>query len=120
MPNTGGLPTEAAYEPTCTNKPMAGIWVGETMDPENSFAGNVVGINRAIAVNGCKGGDWPNSPTNNYAIGGGNADTVCKQITGCPALYPLVVCLLPGNQHQSHDSIANPAFTTFLESLEAK
>ena len=53
--------------------------------------------------------------TTNFPIGGGNADTVCKKITGCPAKYPLVVCLLPGNAHQSHTSVANPAFVTFLK-----
>ena len=115
MPNTGGLPTEAKYVPTCTNKPMAGMWVGETMDPENSFAGNVVAINRAIKVNGCTGGDWPTTPTANYPIGGGKPDTTCKQITGCPSLYPLVVCLIPGNQHASHTDTTNPGFVTFLK-----
>jgi hypothetical protein len=113
MPNTGGLPTETAYVPTCTNKPMAGMWVGETNDPENAFAGNVVGINRAVAVNGCTGGNWPNAPTADYPIAG--STMTCKQLTGCPVLYPLVVCLLVGNAHQSHDTIANPGFSKFLQ-----
>ena len=115
LPNTGGLPTDPKYVPTCTNNPMAGIWVGETADPENAFSGNVVGINRAIKVNQCTGGDWGTTPTENFPIGGGNADTVCKKISGCPQKYPLVVCLISGNAHQSHASIANPAFTTFLK-----
>jgi poly(3-hydroxybutyrate) depolymerase len=115
MPNTGGLPTEAAYRPTCTNKPMAGMWVGETMDMENAFSGNVVAINRAIQVNGCTGGDWGTGPTADFPIGGGKADSTCKKLTGCPANYPLVVCLINGNQHASHDDIANPGFTTFLK-----
>ena len=76
MPNTGGLPTDPKAVPKCTNKPMAGMWVGETMDPDNPFAGNVVAINRAIAVNGCTGGDWPASPTVDYPVTSKNM--VCK------------------------------------------
>ncbi len=117
--NTGGLPTDPKYVPVCTTKPMAGMWISETMDPENPFANIVVAINRAIAVNGCTGGDYATAPTANYAIGAGNADTVCKQLTGCPALYPLVVCAIVGNQHQSHSNVANPGFSTFLKAFEA-
>ena len=116
--NTGGLPTAAAFVPTCTNKPMAGMWVGESGDAETPFAGNVNAINRAIAVNKCTGGDWPTTPTQNYAIAGGNLDSVCKAITGCPALTPLVVCLISGNQHATHDTVVNPGFSTFLEAFE--
>ena len=117
MPNTGGLPSQPQYEPHCTSMPMAGMWVGETMDPENAFSNNVFAINRAAGVNGCNPNTFtvaelPNDP--NFPIGGGNADTVCKQVMGCPTLYPLVVCLLPGNQHASHDNVANPAFGTFV------
>jgi hypothetical protein len=116
MPNTGGLPTTPPSQvTTCTNKPMAGMWVGETNDPENPFSHNIDAINRAIQVNGCTGGPWGTTPTADYPIGGGKPDTTCKQITGCPALYPLVVCLIPGNQHASHDDTTNPGFTTFLK-----
>jgi poly(3-hydroxybutyrate) depolymerase len=117
MPNTGGLPSQPQYEPHCTNMPMAGMWVGETMDPENAFSNNVFAINRATGVNGCTPNTFtvaelPNDP--NFPIGGGNADSVCKQVTGCPTLYPLVVCLIPGNQHAGHDNITNPGFGTFI------
>jgi hypothetical protein len=122
LANTGGLPTDPKYTPTCTDKPMAGMWIGETADPENPFSGNVVAINRAIQVNGCTGGPYTlptnTAPTANFPIGGGNADTVCQQLTGCPTLYPLVVCLIPGNQHASHDNIANPGFSTFVKLFE--
>jgi poly(3-hydroxybutyrate) depolymerase len=113
MPNTGGLPTDPKFVPTCTKKPMAGMWVGETNDPDNPFAGNVVAINRAISVNGCTGGDWPASPTADYPVSGNSM--VCKQLTGCPVRYPLVVCLIVGNQHQGHDNITNPGFSKFLQ-----
>ena len=119
MPNTGGLPTEAKFVPTCTTKPMAGMWVGETNDMDNPFAGNVVAINRAITVNGCTGGTYPNTPTVNFPIGNGRPDTVCKKISGCPAEYPLVVCLIPGSEHASHDDTTNPGFSTFLKLFSA-
>ncbi len=44
LPNTGGLPTQAQYVPTCTNKPMAGMWVHEVNDQEMPFSGNKVAI----------------------------------------------------------------------------
>jgi poly(3-hydroxybutyrate) depolymerase len=114
MANVGGLPTDAKFVPTCTDKPMSGMWIDETMDPGNSFAGDAVAIDRAISVNKCTGGDWPTTPTANYPIGGGKADTTCKQITGCPAPYPIVVCLLPSSR-TGNDDTANPGFTTFLK-----
>jgi poly(3-hydroxybutyrate) depolymerase len=117
MPNTGGLPSQPQFEPTCTNKPMAGMWVGETNDPENAFSNNVFAISRAMGVNGCAQSTFltttlPNDA--NFPIGGGNADSVCKLVPNCPALYPLVVCLINGNQHAGHDNVANPAFGTFV------
>jgi poly(3-hydroxybutyrate) depolymerase len=114
MPNTGGLPANPAWEPTCTNKPMAGMWVGETMDPENDFSNNEFGISRAMVVNKCAQTTFASAVYANFPIGGGNADTVCKKIQNCPDLYPLVVCLIPGNQHAGHDNITNPGFGTFL------
>jgi hypothetical protein len=55
----------------------------------------------------------------NYPIGGGNPATTCKKIRGCPELYPLVVCALPGNGHGSHDGVANPGFATFIKQFSA-
>jgi hypothetical protein len=113
--NTGGLPTDPRFVPACTGSPMAGIWIHEVNDPENLFAGAKVAINRAMAVNGCTiGTGYDTTMFDNYAIGGGNADTTCKLIKGCPAIYPLVVCALPGNAHGSHDNIANPGFSKFI------
>jgi poly(3-hydroxybutyrate) depolymerase len=121
LPNTGGLPTDPRYVPTCTNKPMAGMWVHEVNDPTNPFTGNNVAIARAMKVNGCTPGasyDDPLTMFDNFPIGGGNQDTVCKKIRGCPELYPLVVCPLPGNAHGSHDNVTNPGFSTFISLFE--
>jgi hypothetical protein len=98
---------------------MAGMWVGETQDPDNPFVGNVDAINRAIAVNGCTGGLYGTTPTANFPIGGAKLDSTCQRITGCPAIYPLVVCLISGNQHASHPDTTNPGFTTFLSMFSA-
>jgi hypothetical protein len=122
MPNTGGLPAQPMYEPTCTNKPMAGFWCGETMDPQNAFSNNVFAINRALKVNGCTTTAYDPSATatlDNFPIGGGNPDTTCKLIKGCPQLYPLVVCLINGSNHDSHVSVVNPGVSTFLKLFEA-
>jgi hypothetical protein len=115
MPNTGGLPTDARYVPTCTTSPMAGMWVHELGDTTNPFTGNKVAIARAMKVNGCTiGTGYDDTMFTNFPIGGGNPDTTCKKIMGCPDLYPLVVCALPGNAHGSHDNVTNPGFSTFL------
>ena len=118
MPNTGGLPTDMRYVPTCTSKPMAGMWIHEIGDTTNPFTGNKVAIARAMKVNGCTiGTGYDDTMFTNFPIGGGNPDTTCKKIMGCPDLYPLVVCALPGNAHGSHDNVANPGFSTFITSF---
>jgi hypothetical protein len=115
MPNTGGLPTDPRYVPTCTTKGMAGMWIHEVGDTTNPFTGNKVAIARAMKVNGCTiGTGYDDTMFDPYPIGGGNPDGTCKKIRGCPDLYPLVVCPLPGNAHASHDNVANPGFSTFI------
>lgn len=119
LPNTGGLPNQPEYAPTCTNKPMSGMWVHEVGDTENPFSGNKYAISRAMTVNGCQGAtSYDDAVTKglieNFPIGTGAADT-CKLIKGCPEIYPLVVCALPGNAHQPHNNVAEPGFATFLK-----
>jgi poly(3-hydroxybutyrate) depolymerase len=120
MPNTGGLPTEALYVPTCTNQPMAGMWIHEINDTTNPFTGNKVAIQRAMQVNGCTiGTNYDNAMFDDFPIAGGNPDTTCKKIRGCPDIAPLVVCALAGNGHGSHDNVANPGFATFIKLFSA-
>jgi poly(3-hydroxybutyrate) depolymerase len=115
--NTGGLPTAPAYRPTCTNSPMSGVWVHEIGDMTQPFSGNKVAINRAMTVNGCTGTDYDIAQFDNYPIGGGNPDTTCKLIKGCPTIYPLVVCALPGSNHVGHDDVVNPGASIYLTSF---
>ncbi|HVJ20783.1 MAG TPA: hypothetical protein VM686_35480, partial [Polyangiaceae bacterium] len=55
----------------------------------------------------------------NYPIGGGQPDDTCKQILGCPAEHPLVVCPLPGEGLGIHEEVVNPGFAMLLQSLAA-
>jgi hypothetical protein len=119
MPNTGGLPSEPEFEPTCTNKPMTGMWVGQVGDVNNPWTGNEFAISRAMKVNGCAQSSYDQATYVDFPIGGNNATSTCKKIVGCPDLYPLVVCALPGTAHSSNDSVVNPGFATFLKMFEA-
>jgi poly(3-hydroxybutyrate) depolymerase len=120
IPNTGGLPTDAAHVPTCTNAPMAGMWIHEINDGTNPFSGNKVAIARAMSHNSCTiGSNFDNTMFDDFPIGGGQADNVCKKIRGCDPLYPLVVCPLPGNGHGSHDNVVNPGASTYLKMFSA-
>jgi poly(3-hydroxybutyrate) depolymerase len=124
LPNTGGLPNEAQFEPTCTTKPMAGMWVHEVGDTTNPFTGNKFAIDRAIKVNGCTGAQSYDAKVaanefQNFPIGGNNPDNTCQLLKGCPETTPLVVCPLPGNQHGGHDSVVNPGFATFIKQFSA-
>ena len=115
LSNAGFLPTNPASVPTCTTKPMAGMWVHEVGDPETPFNGSKVAINRAMSVNGCAiGTSYDNATFDDFPIGGGNNASTCRKIRGCPDLYPLVVCALPGNAHGSHDNVVNPGFSGLI------
>lgn len=120
LPNTGGLPTQPEWSPKCTDKPMAGMWVHEINDGTNPFTGNKFAIARAMKVNGCTGATgYDDAMLENFPIGGNNPDTTCKLIKNCPALYPLVVCALPGDQHASHDNVVNPGFAKYIKQFTA-
>jgi len=120
FPNTGGLPDQPQYKPTCTNKPMAGMWSHEVNDTTNPFTGNKYAIARAMMVNGCTiGNSFDNTMFEDFPIGGNNPPNTCRRIKGCPELYPLVVCPLPGNGHGSHDNVVNPGASTFIKMFSA-
>jgi poly(3-hydroxybutyrate) depolymerase len=117
MPNTGGLPTDPRYVPTCTTNGMAGFWSHETGDTTNPFAGNIVAMNRALNVDSCTpmGVTYMTAMFDPFPIGGGNPDGTCKRYRGCSPLFPLVVCPLPGNSHASHDQVVDPGWPAFLD-----
>jgi hypothetical protein len=117
--NDGGL-TAPQYLPTCTTTPTAGLWANQRGATHRPFTQAMAAIARAMKVNGCTiGTGFLDAQFDSFPIGGGNPDTTCQMIKGCPALYPLVVCALPGNSDSSNDAIANPGFSTFLELFSA-
>ena len=121
LADIGGLPNqvEAPGALTCTTKPMAGIWVEQALDTEAPFAETEVAVARAMKVNGCTMGTGYNDATfESFPIGGVNPDATCQKIKGCPDLFPLVVCLIPGNQHAENTLVAEPGFSTFITLFE--
>jgi hypothetical protein len=73
-----------------------------------------------MKVNHCTiGTGYDDATFDAFPIGGGIADTTCQKIRGCPELFPLVVCALPGSAQSSHDSVANPGFSTFIKLFSA-
>jgi poly(3-hydroxybutyrate) depolymerase len=116
MPNTGGLPTDPRYVPTCTTKPMAGFWSHEVGDTVNPFTGNIVAMNRALKVDGCMptGVTYDTATFDPFTLANGNT-TQCKRYKGCPDLTPLVVCPLPGNDHASSPNTVNPGWEAFIK-----
>jgi hypothetical protein len=115
--NSGGLPTLPAHAPTCTNNPMAGMWVHAIGNTISAFGGSIVAMNRALTVNGClpAGVTYSTATFDPFPIGGGNVDTTCKRFTGCPDVAPLVVCPLRSNSTGPNDDVVNPGWTTFIK-----
>ncbi len=116
--NAGDFFDQPEYRVTCSSAPMAGIWIHDVNDGIAPFDDAKKAIQRAMTVNGCTGASFDAATLENYPIGDDlsqlNAEATCKKIVGCPELYPLVVCLLPGNTHNRHDVVANPGFATFF------
>jgi poly(3-hydroxybutyrate) depolymerase len=120
LANLGGLPTDPKQAPTCTTRPMAGMWIHELDDTVAPFEGNKVAIARAMKVNGCTlGTGYDDATFDAFPIGGNNQDTTCRMIRGCPAVAPLVVCLLSGTGHTSHDDVVRPGWPRFMGMFSA-
>ncbi len=113
----GGLPTDPKYAPTCSGKPFAGIFLTTAPSNENVFEYDIVAPIFALRTDGCSSTDLTDPPLENFATGGGNADSLCQRILGCPGLEPIIRCKLPTNP-VSLVPIVNPAFSTFLELFE--
>jgi polyhydroxybutyrate depolymerase len=120
MPRGGGLPTEAAFVPTCSTTPLAGMWVHQVLDGTTPFSNALVAIERAMSLAQCASGhDFQTAPMVNFPIGGNNPDDTCRRITGCDPLYPLVVCPLPGANRGGNDNVVNPGWPIFVKLFEA-
>jgi len=121
MSNAGDWPTAPSVPPTCTTKPMAGMWVHQIGDLTRQWSKTKIAIARAMAVNGCTlGTGYDDAQFEPFPIGHASPDTTsCKRIKGCPELSPLVVCLLPGNQHSGNENVVNPGWPTFIKLFSA-
>jgi hypothetical protein len=118
--NGGGLLVDFKYLPTCTRAPLAGIWV----EPSGLGSDNVpsawsVAVNRAMQVNQCSPQPYANAMLADFPIGANRPSATCKKVLGCPAEYPLVVCVLSNNGSSDNADTVNPGFATLIQSLEA-
>jgi hypothetical protein len=120
LPNTGGLPTDARYVPTCTSNPVAGMWTFQSGDFTDAFNADLVAINRALKVGACQPPGLTYSTAMSqmvldpFPIGGGQPDTTCMRFRTCPELFPLVFCSLPGNNHATNDAVVNVGWPAFI------
>jgi hypothetical protein len=119
LSNSGGL-IQPMFVPTCTTNPTAGMWVNQIGNGTRPFTFSMAAITRAMAVNRCTiGTGYADAQFENFPIGGMNPDTTCQKVKGCPELYPLVVCALPGNDSSGNEAVANPGFSTFIKLFSA-
>jgi len=122
--NEGGLPNQAEFAPTCSGKPVAGMWIYQITDVGASYPGNKYAIARAMKTNSCASLDFDDARVKgkliNFPIGGGRADDTCSLIKECDPLYPLVVCQLPMFAQAGSQAVVNPAFATFFKTLAAR
>jgi hypothetical protein len=116
MTDRAGLPVDTKYQPTCTTKPMAGMWVAEPSNPIYAFAETTLAVTRAMSVNGCTiGTSYDTAEFDPFSISSTDG-TSCKMVKGCPALFPLVVCPLTVFSTRTPDLIvAVPGFATFFK-----
>jgi hypothetical protein len=115
MANTGGLPDQTKYKPTCTTNPMAGFW-SYAIDQVGGSSGNVFAMNRALGVNGCTptGVTYSAAMFDPFPISATDS-TSCKKFKGCADRFPLVVCSLPGTSHGANDNVVDPGWCSFLK-----
>jgi hypothetical protein len=127
LSDDGGLTqSPAGASPTCTDKPMAGLWVNDFVHTYWApFSAVRATISRAMKVNGCTiGTGIDDAQWDPFPIG---LATACRKIRGCPDLTPLVFCPLPSSSSLAgemfpggHPRLADPAFATFIAQLESK
>jgi poly(3-hydroxybutyrate) depolymerase len=122
MAASGGLPLgEAPVLPTCSDNPMAGMWVEQTGDTAAPFTRIKFAVTRAMKVNGCTlGASYDEATWEDFPIGvEATMGNICKKVKGCPELTPLVVCPLAGNGHGTNPTVANPGFSTFIKLFQS-
>jgi hypothetical protein len=116
MTDGAGLPVDTRYRPTCTMKPMAGIWVDDINNPTHVFPETTLAVTRAMRVNGCTiGTSYETAEFEPFSISSTNASS-CKRVKGCPALFPLVICPLEIYSTRTADQpVVEPGWPAFVE-----
>jgi len=121
LATSGGLPTQVQFSPTCSGKPMAGMWIYENDVSGAGFNGNLYAISRAMKAANCSMTDFASAQAGGYVesfpIGNGMPDATCQKVLNCAQPYPLVVCALSGNAHGGHEDVVNPGFAALLSAL---
>src|SRR5262249_52889084 len=116
LPNTGGLPDQTMYKPTCTNNGLAGFWSHGIGDTTNPFTGNIFAMNRALMVDMCTpaGVTYQTASFTPFQISATDSMN-CKKYNGCSPLYPMVVCPLNLNDHSGHEFVVIPGWPSFIK-----
>jgi hypothetical protein len=120
MARGGGLPNVPTYQPTCSDKPMAGIWIHQVEDVTTPFTWNIYAMNRALTVDACEpfGVTYASAMFEPFPISGVDSSS-CKRYKSCSELAPLVVCPLPGGVRTDSSNVVVPAWTTFVSLFQA-
>jgi hypothetical protein len=111
----GGLPHESQYKPTCSAKPLAGLWVYASSDLVPS-TGDKYAIARAMMVNTCLASSYDNAVLEDYPVPG-RPPGECKRIANCSWLAPMVVCALNAPSQSDNASVVNPTAAQFLKTF---
>lgn len=115
LANSAPFPAEPQALPTCSQAPIAGMWVHETKDTEVPFEGAKRAVSRAMNLSHCPGGDYDHAQFQNFPIGGGEPDETCQLIVGCDELYPLVMCALPFITQAPNNAVVEPGWAKFIQ-----
>ena len=96
MSNGGGLPTDRREAPTCTNKPMAGLWIAHANDTVHPLPPYPYPITQAMKANKCTmGTSFYEAVFEGFPIGGGNAANTCRRSSAAPRNTPSSSACLP-------------------------
>jgi poly(3-hydroxybutyrate) depolymerase len=93
--NGGGIPDDSAERPKCNDKPMPGLWIFPTNDPEQPQSAKRA-VSRALVVNKCEGAGtnpaddtvWMKVQNVTWSEGGAQG---CKKYM-CPEAFPVIFC----------------------------
>jgi len=119
---TGFLPRN---QPKPCNGPAAHLWIHDLLDKSNLLNTEIDALDLALKTNGCTGSyaDGPKRPWAPAEAIAGLEGGICQEYTGCApdvaARYPIVFCSTTGYGHADQAQRSIPAFTRFMEQVDA-